>query len=97
MPSTKKTSNSLGKPRAFGVVSTRVSVDCSVERHLRLSEAASLLGVSRATMYRFLAKIRHLRIPAGGLTKEIILIPESSLAAFLSSYERIPGKTTEAV
>jgi excisionase family DNA binding protein len=57
-----------------------------VERHLRMSEAARLLGVSRSTLYRWLTRIRHVRIPAGGLTKNIILIPESALAEFLASY-----------
>jgi len=67
-----------------------VSIDSQVERHLRLAEAAKIVGVSRATMYRWLPKIRHRRIPAGGLTKEIILIPESGLAAFLASHEHVP-------
>ena len=86
----------MGKPRALAIVSTRVSVDSSIERHLRLAEAASLLGVSRATMYRLLDRIAHVRIPAGGLNKTIILIPESALAALLASYTRIPSKTIEA-
>lgn len=61
-----------------------------VERHLRMAEAARLLGVSRATLYRWLPQIAHRRIPAGGLTKEIILIAESSLSEFLNRYEHKP-------
>jgi excisionase family DNA binding protein len=71
-------------------VSVSVSTDGKLERHLRMSEAASVLGVSRSTLYRLLSKIRHRRIPAGGLTREIILIPESALEAFLAQHDQIP-------
>jgi excisionase family DNA binding protein len=67
-------------------VSTPVSIGGSVEKHYRMAEAASVLGVSRATLYRWLPQIAHRRIPAGGLDREIILIPESGLAAFLARY-----------
>ena len=59
-----------------------------------MGEAALILGVSRATVYRWLPQIRHRRIPAGGLTREVILIPESSLSEFLGRYEHIPGEAT---
>ncbi len=61
-----------------------------LERHFRMGEAARILGVSRATLYRWLPQIRHRRIPAGGLTREVVLIPESSLTEFLAHYDRIP-------
>ena len=64
-----------------------VSVQTRVERHLRMGEAAAVLGVSRPTLYRMLPRIRHSRIPAGGLTREIVLIPESALAEFLAAHE----------
>jgi excisionase family DNA binding protein len=67
-----------------------------VERQFRMAEAAQLLGVSRATLYRWLPQIAHRRIPAGGLTKEIILIPASSLNAFLGHYDRKPEVTSAA-
>lgn len=75
-------------------MSTEVSTGNTVERHLRMAEAAKILGVSRPTLYRWLPRIRHRRIPAGGLTKEIVLIPESALAEFLASHERVPGVAT---
>ena len=78
-------------------VSTKVSIGGRVERHLRMREAAQILGVSRPTLFRWLPRIRHLRIPAGGLTKEIVLIPESALAEFLTAHERLPNRPTEAV
>lgn len=56
-----------------------------------MGEAAQVLGVSRATLYRWLPQIRHRRIPAGGLTREVILIPQSALTEFLAQYEHIPG------
>lgn len=68
-------------------MSKTVSIGSSVEKHFRMGEAASVLGVSRATVYRWLPQIAHRRIPAGGLNREIILIPESGLAAFLARYE----------
>lgn len=55
-----------------------------------MAEAASVLGVSRATLYRWLPQIAHRRIPAGGLDREIILIPESALHAFLIHHDRKP-------
>jgi excisionase family DNA binding protein len=67
-----------------------------VERHFRMGEAAKLLGVSRGTLYRWLPQIAHRRIPAGGLTKEIILIPASSLNTFLGHYDRKPGVSDAA-
>lgn len=76
------------KTRRFSPVSTRVSIESRVERHLRMKEAAALIGVSRPTLYRLLPQIRHRRIPAGGLTREIVLIPESALAEFLAAHER---------
>lgn len=78
------------KRHDFQPVSNVVSTGAAVERHFRMSEAAQLLGVSRATLYRWLPQITHRRIPAGGLAKEIILIPESSLNAFLCHYDRKP-------
>jgi excisionase family DNA binding protein len=79
----------LTKQRDSGPVSKAVST--GVERHLRMGEAAKVLGVSRATLYRWLPRIRHRRICAGGLTREIILIPESALKEFLAVYEHVPG------
>lgn len=76
------------KTRRFAPVSTGVSIESRVERHLRMKEAAALIGVSRPTLYRLLPQIRHSRIPAGGLTREIVLIPESALAEFLALHER---------
>jgi len=76
------------KSRRFSPVSAVVSVQTRVERHLRMTEAAAVLGVSRATVYRMLPQIRHSRIAAGGLTREIVLIPESALAEFLAAHER---------
>ncbi len=79
------------KRPVFSAVSTSVSTGTAgVERHLRMREASAMLGVSRATLYRWLPQIRHRRIPAGGLTREVILIPESALAAFLTRHERTP-------
>lgn len=73
-------------------MSTSVSTDTHVERHLRMKEAAALLGVSRATLYRWLPRIRGIRrIPAGGIERTVILIPESSLAEFLRGYECNPA------
>ena len=79
------------KSKGFESVSKEVSTGTGVERHLRMGEAAQVLGVSRATLYRWLPQISHRRIPAGGLTKEIILIPASALNAFLSRHEHVPG------
>lgn len=79
--------NSKGQKRRKQPVSTAPS-NQNVERHLRMGEAARLLGVSRATLYRWLPRIKHVRIPAGGLTREIILIPESALAEFLAGHGR---------
>jgi excisionase family DNA binding protein len=81
----------LGKTSKKPVVSAVVSAQPTVERRLRLSEAAALLGISRPTLYRLLPRIRHDRVPCGGLAKLVILIPESALAAFLRQYEHIPG------
>ena len=71
-------------------MSSPVSIGALVEKHFRMAEAASVLGVSRATLYRWLPQIAHRRIPAGGLDREIILIPESSLHAFLTHHDRKP-------
>jgi hypothetical protein len=79
------------KSKGFETVSKEVSNGTGVERQLRMGEAARILGVSRATLYRWLPQIAHSRIPAGGLTKEIILIPASALNAFLGRHERVPG------
>jgi excisionase family DNA binding protein len=67
-----------------------VSTDDGIERHLRMAEAARVLGVSRATLYRWLPQIKHRRIPAGGLTREVVLIPASALEAFLAQHDQIP-------
>lgn len=77
-------------------VSMPVSTGGPVERHFRMAEAARLMGVSRATVYRWLPQIAHRRIPAGGLDREIILIPESSLAAFLGRYDHRPESSNAA-
>ena len=79
------------KSKGFESVSTEVSIGSGVERHLRMGEAARVLGVSRATLYRWLPQNAHKRIPAGGLTKEIVLISASALNAFLGRHERLPG------
>ena len=78
------------KTRTSLAVSTTVSTGNGVERHFRMSEAAELIGVSRATVYRWLPQIRHCSVPAGGLMKTVILIPESALKAFLSKFEHLP-------
>jgi excisionase family DNA binding protein len=77
-------------------VSAPVSTGSPVEQHFRMSEAASVLGVSRATLYRWLPQIAHRRIPAGGLDREIILIPASALNEFLGHYNRKPEATNAA-
>jgi hypothetical protein len=95
MPVTKKHMKKPIKTRTSQPVSTPVSTGSGLERHFRMSEAAALIGVSRATLYRWLGQIRHSRIHAGGLTKEIVLIPESALKAFLSNFEHIPEVKSE--
>jgi excisionase family DNA binding protein len=90
MPVHEKSTKFPRKTRGFEAVSTPASTGSAVERHFRMKEAAHILGVSRPTLYRWLPRIRHRRIPAGGLTKEIVLIPESALAEFLACYDRIP-------
>jgi hypothetical protein len=90
MPITKKSTKMPTKTPGLRPVSIPVSTAGGVERHFRMAEAAALIGVSRATLYRCLHQIRHSRIHAGGLTKEIILIPESALKAFLLKFEHIP-------
>jgi|HubBroStandDraft_6_1064221.scaffolds.fasta_scaffold30944_5 excisionase family DNA binding protein len=94
MPVTKKVSKNSIKTHNLRPVSIPVSTAGGVERHFRMAEAAALIGVSRATLYRWLHQIRHSRIPAGGLMKEIVLIPESALKAFLSKFEHIPEAKT---
>jgi excisionase family DNA binding protein len=84
------------KTTTFRTVSTPVSTGSSVERHFRMREAAQLLGVSRATLYRWLPQIAHRSIPAGGLDREIVLIPESALQAFLTHHDRKPGARNAA-
>jgi excisionase family DNA binding protein len=79
------------KPSDSAAVSTAVSTRSGLERHFRMNEAARILGCSRATLYRWLPEIRHRRVPAGGLTKFIILIPETALEAFLAQFEQVPG------
>jgi excisionase family DNA binding protein len=96
MRSRKKHMKSSTKSKRFKSVSTPVSIGASVEKHFRMTEAASVLGVSRATLYRWLPQIAHRRIPAGGLDREIILIPESALNAFLCHYDHKPGATNAA-
>lgn len=76
-------------------MSSVVSVETRVEQQFRIRDAASLLRVSKATVYRWLPQIRHYRIPAGGLTKEIVLIPESALQDFMTRYEKEPEKKTK--
>jgi len=61
------------------------------DRCLRMAEAAALLGVSRPTLYRWLPRIRHIRVPANGLTRSIVLIPESAVAEFRARYECAAG------
>ncbi len=90
MPGVKKSQRLQRDTSQKIAVSMELSSGGSVERHFRMREAAQILGVSRPTLYRWLPKIRHRRIPAGGLTKEIVLIPESALAQFLAAYDRIP-------
>jgi excisionase family DNA binding protein len=90
MPVTKKHTKFPTKTPGLRPVSISVSTASGVERHFRMAEAAALIGVSRATLYRWLHQIRHRRIPAGGLMREIVLIPESALAAFLSEFEHKP-------
>lgn len=87
----QKTPKKRGVFKPFKPVSAQVSIGGTVERHFRMAEAARVLGVSRATLYRWLPRIAHRRIPAGGLTKFIVLIPESALRAFLAQHDHIPG------
>jgi Helix-turn-helix domain len=84
------------KSRHFRPVSTPVSTPSGVERYLRLGEAAAILGVSRATLYRWLPQIEHRRIPAGGLTKCIVLVSERSLNEFLSRFNQKPSARNAA-
>lgn len=88
MSNRKKQAKKPTKSNDSGRMSIPVTTCTVIERHLRMAEAAAILGVSRPTLYRWLPRIRHRRIPAGGLTKEIVLIPESALAEFLKAYER---------
>jgi hypothetical protein len=90
MSHTEKQMKNSTKTKRSKALSTPVSIGSPVEKHFRMAEAASVLGVSRATLYRWLPQIAHRRIPAGGLTKEIILIPASSLNAFLCDHDRKP-------
>lgn len=88
----KNTAKTSAKRHVLRQVSNPVSIASgAVERHLRMGEAARVLGVSRTTLYRWLPQIRHRRIPAGGLSREVILIPESALNDFLARHEHIPG------
>jgi hypothetical protein len=96
MRSSEKPMKKTNKTKSFRSVSTLVSTESPVERQFRMGEAAQLLGVSRATLYRWLPQIAHRRIPAGGLTKEIVLIPASSLNTFLGQYDRKPGVSDAA-
>lgn len=84
------------KTKRSTALSTAVSIGSPVEKHFRMSEAASVLGVSRATLYRWLPQIAHRRIPAGGLDREIVLIPASSLNAFLAAHDRKPETSNAA-
>lgn len=90
MPNTKKHVKKPIKTTGLERVSIPVSTSNGLERHFRMSEAAELIGVSRATVYRWLPQIRHCSVPAGGLMKTVILIPESALKAFLSKFEHLP-------
>jgi excisionase family DNA binding protein len=96
MPGMKKQAKSAIKQHGFDPVSASVSTRSLVERHFRMAEAARSLGVSRSTLYRWLPQIQHRRIPAAGLMRELILIPESALAAFLALYDHIPEGTHES-
>jgi predicted DNA-binding transcriptional regulator AlpA len=78
------------KTKGFRAMSIEVSTGHSLERHLRMSDAAKVLGISRSTLYRLLPRIRHCRIPASGLDREIIVFAESSLTEFLARYAHIP-------
>ena len=84
------------KTKRSAALSTAVSIGSPVEQQFRMAEAARLLGVSRATLYRWLPQIAHRRIPAGGLDREIVLIPASSLNAFLEAHDRKPEATSAA-
>jgi Helix-turn-helix domain len=90
MSQTEKQMKNSTKTKRSKALSTPVSIGSPVEQHFRMTEAAAVLGVSRATLYRWLPQIAHRRIPAGGLTKEIILIPASSLNTFLCQHDRKP-------
>jgi len=70
-------------------VSKELSNASGVERHLRLAEAAAVTGLSRSTLWRLCqdGAIRHVRIAARGLERTLILLPESSLRAFLRAQE----------
>jgi predicted DNA-binding transcriptional regulator AlpA len=78
------------KTKSFRSVSTPVPIGHSLEPHIRMSDAAKVLGISRSTLYRLLPRIRHCRIPASGLDREIIVFAESSLTEFLARYAHIP-------
>jgi excisionase family DNA binding protein len=96
MSSGEKHMKTSTKSKRSKSLSTPVSIGSPIEKHFRMAEAASVLGVSRATLYRWLPQIAHRRIPAGGLDREIILIPASALNAFLGHYDRKPGATNAA-
>jgi transposase-like protein len=76
------------KTKELRKVSSAVSNGSPVEQQFRMGEAARILGVSRTTLHRWLPQIAHRRIPAAGLTRELILIPASGLIAFLARYDR---------
>jgi predicted DNA-binding transcriptional regulator AlpA len=90
MSSGEKHMKTSTKSKRFKSVSTPVSIGHSLEPHIRMAAAAKLLGVSRSTLYRLLPRIRHFRIPASGLDREIIVFAESSLTEFLARYAHIP-------
>jgi predicted DNA-binding transcriptional regulator AlpA len=90
MRSNEKHMKNPAKTKRSRPVSAPVSIGHSLEPHIRMATAAKLLGVSRSTLYRLLARIRHCRIPASGLDREIIVFAESSLTEFLARYAHIP-------
>lgn len=59
-----------------------------VERHYRISELASMWGVSRGTVYNLLRNENIVSFAAPG-RRGITLIPESTVAKILKKRERV--------